>query len=199
MSNIIPTLTYFNNQGKAEISRLIFAYAGVQFNDVRVEEMSDELRAQVPLGVLPYYEDADLKTGQSVTISRYLANKYNISGSNIAERAQADSLIDSIWDLLTAFYFGREDAEKLAGFKTLAIPKFLNYWQSILTSNGGKYFVGQSLTWADLGLFFALQYLTLIGFPDVLPQYPILQSFVESIGSIPNIKQHVDARPVTKL
>jgi len=30
-------LTYFNGRGRAELSRLIFAAAGVQYEDVRIE------------------------------------------------------------------------------------------------------------------------------------------------------------------
>ena len=32
------TLHYFNGRGRAEISRLIFAHAGVAFNDNRIED-----------------------------------------------------------------------------------------------------------------------------------------------------------------
>jgi len=35
--NMSYKLTYFNGRGRAELSRLIFAQAGVQYEDVRVE------------------------------------------------------------------------------------------------------------------------------------------------------------------
>eukprot|EP01133_Synstelium_polycarpum_P004101 gene4101-4787_t len=197
----IPTLTYFNFQGKAEIARLIFAYTQVEYNDVRVKDypVAPELKPKFPYGVLPYYEDADIKTGQSVAISRYLANKYNIAGTTLVERIQADALVDSVWDLIMPYYQGRGDAEKLNKFKTENIPKFLVNWESLLAANGGKYFVGSSLTWADLAVFFAVEYLATIGFPEALPQYPGLSAFAKSIGSIPSIQKHVQARPAVTI
>jgi len=30
-------LTYFNDRGRAELARIIFAYAGVDYEDIRVE------------------------------------------------------------------------------------------------------------------------------------------------------------------
>eukprot|EP01133_Synstelium_polycarpum_P014237 gene14237-16799_t len=199
-TTIIPTLTYFNNQGKAEIARLILAYNEVQFNDVRVEwPISDELRPNLPFGVLPYYEDADIKTGQSVAIARYLANKYNIAGKTLVDSIKADALVDSVWDLVMPYYLGRGDAEKLEKFKVESIPKFLNNYQSLLIANGGKYFVGDSLTWADLAIYFVCEYLSLIGFPDALPQYETLVSFTNSISSIPSIQKYIQSRPVTQM
>eukprot|EP01133_Synstelium_polycarpum_P007851 gene7851-9213_t len=196
----LPTLTYFNNQGKAEIPRLIFAYAGVQFNDVRVEwPISNELRPTLPFGVLPYYVDDDIKTGQSVAIGRYLANKYNIAGKTLVEQIQADAIVDSVWDLIMPYYPIRGDAEKLEKFKSEHIPKFLNNFDKLVKAKAGKYIVGESLTWADLSLFFALQYLAHIGFPDAVPQFPELVSYAQSIGEIPSIKAHVAARPITML
>eukprot|EP01133_Synstelium_polycarpum_P014233 gene14233-16795_t len=195
----IPTLTYFNFQGKAEIIRLILAYSEVQFNDVRIERpIPDELLSKLPFQVLPYYEDADIKTDQSVAIGRYLATKHNIAGKTLVESIKADALVDSVWDLLMPYVYGRGDAEKIENFRVELIPKFLNNYQSLLVANGGKYFVGDSLTWADLAIYFALEYLSLIGFPDALPQYETLVSFTKSIGSIPSIQKYIQSRPVTQ-
>eukprot|EP01133_Synstelium_polycarpum_P008397 gene8397-9878_t len=192
-----PTLTYVS---KAEIARLIFAYTGVKYNDVRVERpMPDDLKAKAPYAMLPYYEDDDLQTGQSVAISRYLAVKYKLAGTTPKDCALADAYIDAVWDLIMPYYQGRSsDPEKLKIFEKENIPRFLTRWESDLVGRGGKYFVGQSLTWADLGIYWALVYLAKIGYPDALSQYPALSNFAESIGSIPSIKAHVDSRPVTQ-
>eukprot|EP01133_Synstelium_polycarpum_P004102 gene4102-4788_t len=191
-----PTLTYFNFQGRGEIPRLILTYSQVEFNDVRIKDypLAAELKPNYPYGVLPYYEDADIKTGQSVAIGRYLATKYNIAGTNLVERIQADALVDSVWDLIVPFYYAKGDAEKLNKFKTENIPKFLNNWEKLIIGKGGKYFVGSSLTWADLAVYFAVEYLATIGFPEALPQYPGLSTFAKSIGSIPSIQKYVQAR-----
>eukprot|EP01133_Synstelium_polycarpum_P019158 gene19158-22949_t len=196
----IPTVTYFNAQGKAELIRLILAYNNVEFIDERINgyPLNEEMKSKVAFGQLPFYIDADIKMGQSIAIARYLANKFEMTGRTAQDKAHADAYVDSIGDLITPYFQSRDNAEKLAQFKTTTIPKILGCWEKYLVANGGKFFVGDSLTWADLGIYFALTYLSSkLGFPDALPEYKSLATFVETIGSIPQIKKLVDARPET--
>ena len=53
----------------------------------------------MPGGQLPVLEIDGIKIGQSMSIARYLANKFNLAGKTDIEKAQADMIIDCIQDL----------------------------------------------------------------------------------------------------
>ena len=65
------TLNYFNGRGRAEIIRLIFAAAGVEFTDNRIEDWP-RTKAETPIGQVPYLEIDDIKLPQSLSIARFV-------------------------------------------------------------------------------------------------------------------------------
>ena len=52
------------------------------------------------LGQLPVLEVDGKTIGQSMTIARFLARRYNLAGKNDLEEAEADMLVDSMTDTL---------------------------------------------------------------------------------------------------
>merc|ERR1712170_105456 len=96
-------LIYFNVRGRAELSRLILAQAGVDYEDKRLTR--DEFQAMkpsLPNGQLPAMEEDDGKMlSQSMAIARYLAKKHNLAGANAWESAQCDMVIDCVGDMLS--------------------------------------------------------------------------------------------------
>ena len=81
----MPTykLYYFNVRGFAEVSRLIFAAAGEQFEDIRYErEHWPEHKAEMPLGQMPVLEVDGVKLPQSAAIARFLAKRFNLAGKD---------------------------------------------------------------------------------------------------------------------
>ena len=98
------TFHYFNGRGRAEISRLIFAAAGVEYEDNRITDWP-KCKPEAPIGQVPYLEiDGDLKLPQSLAVARYLAREYNLAGHNNLESAKADAVVDTCIDLMTGFY-----------------------------------------------------------------------------------------------
>ncbi|KAF2072054.1 hypothetical protein CYY_006620 [Polysphondylium violaceum] len=194
----IPTLTYFNGQGKAESIRLILTYLNIEFNDVRVESVTPELKATLTYGQLPFYQDGDFKLAQSAAIARYIALKNDFAGKSIEEKVLADASNDSLWDVIIAIFRSRDqtDADK-EKVKSVTIPTFLGAWEKNLEKNE---FVagGDSLTYADISLFAALDYLPKLGFADAIETYPKLKEFKAKIANIPSIKQYLEKRPDTK-
>ena len=53
----------------------------------------------MPGGQLPVLEIDGIKIGQSITIARYLANKFHLAGKTDIEKAQADMILDCIQDI----------------------------------------------------------------------------------------------------
>jgi glutathione S-transferase len=78
-----PTLHYFNVRARGELVRLIFAAAGVEYDDHRIEFAEwPELKAHAPLGQLPYLQVGDVRVPQSIAIARYAARETNLAGEN---------------------------------------------------------------------------------------------------------------------
>ena len=50
------------------------------------------------MGQLPVLEVDGKTIGQSMTIARFLARRYNLAGKNDLEEAEADMLVDSMTD-----------------------------------------------------------------------------------------------------
>lgn len=195
-------LTYFNSRGLAEVSRLIFAYAGVDYEDVRVERgpQWDELKPKTPFGVMPLLEVDGVVFCQSRAIARYLANQFGLVGKTPLESARCDMLVDSSFDSFTALgkWWVEKDPTKkeelFQEFLTKTLVTLLDSLQKLIQPNG--YFVGNGVTWADLALAQILWTFTQLS-PTALDSYPSLKSFTDRILSLPKIKEWVDKRPVT--
>lgn len=115
-------LIYFNARGRAEHIRLIFAYSGIEYEDYRIpkerwpeykkSESSDRIEyrnnigapliceiSETPFGMLPILEIDGKVISQSNAISRFLAQKYGLTGKDEWEALQCDVLVDSLGDL----------------------------------------------------------------------------------------------------
>ena len=53
----------------------------------------------MPGGQLPVLEVDGEKIGQSIAIARLLANKFDLAGKTVIEKAKADMILDCIQDI----------------------------------------------------------------------------------------------------
>ncbi len=84
-------LIYFNSMKRAEIIRMIFKQAGVEFEDVRISQEEEwlKLKPNMPYGgTVPVREVDGKQLPGRVSIQRYLAEKFGLAGSNDFENAQ---------------------------------------------------------------------------------------------------------------
>lgn len=198
---------YFNGRGRAEITRLIFAAAGVDFTDNRVEDWP-QTKAETPIGQLPYLEiDEKLKLPQSLAIARYLAREYNLVGKNNLEAAKADAVVDTCIDLMTGFYnkvFLVSDAKD----KDVALKKFvtndgecvkgLERIVVLVNSYGSNgYSVGKNLTWADLFIHECTSQI-LKYHESALEKFPVLKGVRDLVEKNDKIARYLKNRPVTQ-
>ena len=96
-------LTYFNLRGRAEVSRLMLAHKGVEYEDNRITgDQWKALKPKTPFGGLPLLEYNGLELSQSMTIGRFLAREMNLAGKTRTEEAQVDMVVDCIIDLIGA-------------------------------------------------------------------------------------------------
>ena len=206
-------LIYFNLMGRAETARLILAQAGVSYEDKRIEkEEWPALKASLPMGQLPVLEVDGKTIGQSMAIARYCARRFGLAGKDELEGALADQAVDQVSDFLAELVKVMkepEEAKKAEMGKQLKmekLPAFLASMEKLLKAQGGKYFAGSSLTWADIVVyqFVSLkvprsnQPKALIEESD-LTGCPAISALVETVGALPNIKKWEQTRPVTPM
>jgi glutathione S-transferase len=94
-----PVITYFAIRGRAEPIRLILEELGIKYLDNPVAGADwRELKAQMPFGKVPMFEDGEFTIHESHAIYRYLARKYDLYGENENECIQCEMLVRStIW------------------------------------------------------------------------------------------------------
>jgi glutathione S-transferase len=198
-------LYYFNLRGRAEISRLIFAAAGQKYEDVRFErEQWPSLKPQMPLGQAPVLEFDGVQLPQSMSIARFLAKQFQLAGKDNFEQAKVDAVVDTINDLLTALtpaHREQDETKKQELFKNFFAEELPKHLQNLdvlgkLYGNGGPYFVGNHLTWADLLFHVLLE--TLVGLDgNCLNHHPWLKQNRAEVEKQPRIAEYLKNRPQT--
>jgi glutathione S-transferase len=196
-------LYYFNVRGRAEIARLIFSAAGEQFEDIRYErnEWSSH-KSEMPLGQMPVLEVDGVKLTQSMTIARFLAKQFGLAGKDNLEEDKVDVVVDTSIDLavklLPILYEPDEGKKQIEMNKFVAdeLPKHLRNFEVLgkLYSNGGPFFVGNHLTWADLEVYDMLEYILRID-GNILQSYSWLQHNRQEVEKQPKIAAYLNNRP----
>ena len=78
--------------------------------------------------------------------------------------------------------------QQLTRFQTETLPRALNGYEKLLSLNSNKFIVGNSLTWADLALVNAWEWLD-DQCKALLNLYPLVQSHNEFMRSIPKVAE----------
>jgi len=193
--------TYFDLRVKGEPARLLLAYAGVKYTDVRIPCPWDDpapwtkLKPSTPWGQMPILEWKGQTICQSMTICRFIAREFGLAGKTNLEMAQVDEIVDRIQDIILASYkaWYASSRDQLVELTEKLFPDALSQLERRLAQSGGKFMVGNSLTWADIHLFF----LCTEEFIDknVLKSYPLISSLVSVVGAQPNIAHWMKTRP----
>merc|ERR1712018_760574 len=149
-------LTYFNVRGRAEVSRLMLAHKGVDYEDCRITgEQWKELKPKTPFGGMPLLEYNGLELAQSKAVARFLARELNLAGKTRWEEAQVDMVVDCIADLFAdqvKMFFEKDEKRKAEWMERMQkeiVPTAMANLEAILAKNGGKHVVGNDVTWAD--------------------------------------------------
>lgn len=203
-------LTYFNIKGRAEVARFIFAQAGVKYEDKRIEkEEWPALKPNTPVGSLPILEvDGKQLTG-SLVINRFLAERFNLAGSNDIENAEIAGIIDVLGDFtlrMIALRFEKDEERNAQLKKKLVeedIPKYWGILEGMCKKNNSDqgWIYGNKPTYADLTICVTLE-LMLKGLPltflENFPAVAELKAAVET-ETLPNIAEWLKNRPETNL
>ena len=197
-------LVYFNARGRAEVARLIFTQAGVEYEDKRVsKEEWAQLKSTTPTGHLPLLEvDGKTLTG-SRPINRFLGERLGLAGRNDLENAEIAGIIDFLEDFimhLFPYFMEKDEAKKAELLKNITeneIPKYLGILEKRCAANSGNWIYGEKVTYADISIFGGLSFLT-SAFPNILDSRPGLAKVKESVENLPNIARWLKDRPKTE-
>jgi len=197
-------LTYFNLRGRGELIRLLFAYAGQEYEDFRFEIAEwSEYKEKMPLKQVPVLEVDGVKLTQSHSIARYLARTFKIAGKTDLEEAQADEYVDIIYDLISdmrEMYFEQNPEKKKEMGQKFLTEKLAPQLQRIekrLEANGGEHLVGTGLTWADIAFYGYLDMAGVFCGEAIYENAPLMKALITTVGDNENIKKYVDSRPAT--
>ena len=201
-------LLYFNGRGRAEVARYIFAQAGVEYEDQRVDfEEFMKLKPSLPAGSVPLlYVDGEPLAG-SGTINRFLGERFGLAGSNDWENAQLDSFEDVLNDLiqkiLPAFSMIDPESKKAEAKEALYkefIPKYFGILEKRIAANNSAdgWMYKNKLTYVDMHLAFLCDGLVeKAEEPKFIDEYPAIKKVWKAVNAQPKIAEWIKNRPET--
>jgi len=195
-------LYYFDMMGLAEPARIMFAYKGVKYEDFRIdrEKQWSEWHSKMPFGEVPVLEVDGKMLSQSIAIYRYLGRSFDMVGANDWEAAQCDMLVDGMNDMtikLRPWRMEKDEEKKKQMWTALEnehVKPFLVLYEKFLKTNGTGHFVGKTMTWADIILFYMFNRWNR-DHPNILQSHPELSKFVHMVDNEPKIKHWIETRP----
>ena len=200
------TLIYFNTRGAAEVIRLIFAQAGVEYEDKRItrEEWAEQ-KPTTPTGTVPLLEVDGKAFPGSGPIARFVAERHGLAGANDVENLRLAGIVDTITDLthkLAGIFVEKDETRKAQLQKELTethIPRYLGILEKLAGANNspGGWLYGPKVTYADIGFYAVSGYLPYLAPNFTFDEYPALKKLITSVETLPNIAKWLKERPVT--
>lgn len=206
-------------QGRGEFVRLALEEAGAEYVDVARRSgrgmgvpalerfLQDEKLTGAPYAP-PFLKAGKLIIGQTANILLYLGPRHGLAPRNEAGRIWVNQLQLTIADFVTeihdthhpiagALYYRQQKAEarrRTKYFRAERMPKFLGYFEQVLSATGKRYMAGNTLTYADLSVFQLIAGLR-YAFPKTMkrlePDYPGLVGLHDRIAARPNIAAYL--------
>merc|ERR1712142_707639 len=106
-------LMYFNFPGRAELIRLIFSAAKVEFDDHRVaREDWPKVKQEMPFNAMPVLYIDGTPLCESGAIQRFLASEFDLNGSNNLQAAYIEMVTGLLSDCYPKPPFFEKDPEK---------------------------------------------------------------------------------------
>jgi glutathione S-transferase len=164
-------------QGRGEFIRLALEEAGADYVDVArrpgkrgvpaMLRLLDGKRVARPPFAPPFLRAGKLVIGQTASILHYLGPRLGLAPRDEASRLWAHQLQLTISDLVVEIhdthhpvsgwlYFEEQRPaarRRTRDFWRYRVPKFLGYFERVLTKSGGPHLLGRRLSYVDLSLF----------------------------------------------
>ncbi|CAL8359945.1 unnamed protein product [Boreogadus saida] len=188
-------LHYFDGRGKMESIRWLLTVAEVEFDEVHLTRR-DQYEKLLADGVLmyeqvPMVEIDGMHLVQTKAILKYIAEKYNLNGKDMKERAMISMYSEGLTDLMEMimvlpFTPPAELKTKLETIETKATGRYLPVFEKVVS--GSIFLVGGQLSCADVQLMECSLMLE-EKFPGILAQFPNIKSFQGRMSEKPAIQR----------
>ncbi len=211
-------------QGRGEFVRLALEEAGADYIDVARGPASEDAGVGALMAVLeredithppfapPFLKDGDVVIGQTAAILLYLGDRHALTLRDAEKRLWVHQIQLTIADLVVEahdthhplgadLYYEEQKPEALRRakhFRQERIPKYLNWFESILARNPkvDKHLVGKRVSYADLSLFQIVEGL-LYAFPrgtkTSLAEVPRVEALHQRIAQRPRIRAYLNS------
>jgi glutathione S-transferase len=153
-------IVYYDARGRAEVIRLTLAAGGIKWEEVLMtDEMWKTEKAKTPFGQLPLMEVDGKIFAQSIALANFAAREAGLYGKNNLDALKIDQVVQLVNDCLNivvqVFTVSDEakKEEQLKHFTEVDAPKYFAMYEKLLKDNGTGYFVGDSLTLADIFVY----------------------------------------------
>jgi glutathione S-transferase len=178
-------------QGRGEFVRLALEEAGADYLDVGrrrgrtpIEALIARKREKHPPFAPPVLKVGRRLIAQTANILLYLGARHGLAPKDEVNRMWVHQLQLTITDMVveihdthhpvTSWLYYEEQIpaakRRTADFWKYRVPKFLGYFERILTQSGGPYLLGRRLCYVDLSLFQIVEGLR-YGFPKRMKRF----------------------------
>ena len=207
-------------QGRGEFVRLALEEVGVPYVDVARTDggeermlalLGDNEQAGLPFAP-PFLKVGKRMIGQTANILLFLGERHGLAPKGDAGRLWTHQLQLTLADLVVevhdthhpiagGLYYEDQKPEakrRAADFVANRLPKFLRYFERVLSANRGgtAHLVGTRLTYADLSLFQIVSGLA-YAFPNAMApavkQYPRVMALHTHVASRPRIAAYLSS------
>ncbi|HEY4204135.1 MAG TPA: glutathione S-transferase [Xanthobacteraceae bacterium] len=196
-------------QGRGEYVRLALEDAGADYVDVARERgtasmmaLMDGKATDTPPFAPPFLKAGKTIIGQTANILLYLGARHGLAPKVEAGRLWVHQLQLTITDLVLevhdthhplgpSLYYEEQRAaakKRTAEFWDERVPKYLGYFEGLITARGGAYVTGRRITYVDLSLFQIVA-----GLRYAFPKR--MQKFEREIPGLVGLHDRVAARP----
>uniref|UniRef100_A0AC34G9M4 Glutathione S-transferase n=1 Tax=Panagrolaimus sp. ES5 TaxID=591445 RepID=A0AC34G9M4_9BILA len=200
-------LVSYSSRDSVEITRLTFAYANIEFEDIKVEDIKkwEKMKKEMPPSMSPPMLDWNgKKIYGGDAISRMVARLYNLAGQGIYEQAQADTIVSTIRDfgLITIEYvkgvFGLEKVDKERIFYEIYRPAVKQYF-TILEEFASKstrdgFLLSSGISYADFGVANVFEIVNALN-PELVIEFTNVKELSQRVFALPQLQYYLNNRP----
>ncbi|KAI6195617.1 Hematopoietic prostaglandin D synthase [Aphelenchoides besseyi] len=198
-------LHHFQSGSCGEAARMIFAYRRIPYTDFQIEPKNQwpKIKSTYPNGQLPMLQIGNQNLTQTMTIYRYLAQKFDLRGKSEIEAATLNQQAEFFHELVEKTTTWIQvtigaisgDKDKLHTDDFLpAIQSYGPKLEKILIDVASGFFVKSGVSWVDFYVAGVVK--TFFNFdPTTMASYPTLKAHNDRIYGLPELQPYVKKNP----
>jgi len=170
---------------RAEISRLSLFMSGIEFEDVRITSDDNSYLKEhgklkdgtsIPFRQLPVLIINGQSIAQSGGIARICGKLSGMYPEDIIEAGKVDQIIDTVTDMNVMLNLSMRENDPIIKKQMRAqltnedLPRYFGYLEKIIEANSTHWFVGESMTIADIAVWSFLGWIAQGVLDDIPPE-----------------------------